>query len=231
MKKLAILLILIAATAHGALTRMTAVSEAGTGITVFPSGYSTANGDIIVIWAYNSGGTTIPTLPADYTNIVGTAGTQQAARCGYKFSTGGETSSLGWTNATNLSCLVYSGALGIGTTPTIAAGSSTTISYSAVTLTVTTGSSVILGFAAIKTGAGNDMTGNPSGGTVPLIYRTASGLVAAYDSAATAANYTAQTKTLGATSRWQSVTFELKAATSLPYTPINAPSTGTFLPF
>lgn len=194
-----------------AISRIQAVSATANNVAIT----STNEGDIIVVWSYFAGTATIPTLAAGYTNIVATAGTQQAARLAYKISLGSELTSGTWTNATQVVCLVYSGASGFGTTPTITAANSASISMPAVTLTVTDGSSVILGFAGgSSTTAG--MNNNPTGGTVALTSRTNQVKAAGLDSAATAANYTAQTLTVTTSGRVQSVTIELKAALPVP---------------
>lgn len=176
-------------------------------------------GDIIVVFAYDSAGTTIPTLPAGFTDIVNTAGTQQAARLGYKRAVGGETSTGTWTNATNVCWLVYSGCLAsgspFGTTPILTAGNSTTPSFAAVTLVVTDGSSIFLGFVGHKvSNTGQTPTGGS--GTVLTPRGISAGLAYPYDSPASATNYVSQIITVGVSGRWQSATLELKAFVAGP---------------
>jgi hypothetical protein len=170
---------------------------------------STAANDTIVVWSYFAGTATIPSLVAGYTNIVATAGTQQAARLAYKVSAGGETTIGTWTNATQVVALVYSGANGFGATPTIAAANSASISMPAVTLQNTNGESIILGFAGAASATAG-MNSTPTGGTVALTNRTSQVKAAGLDSTGTAANYTAQTLTVTTSGRVQSVTIELK---------------------
>lgn len=186
-------------------TRTQAVSATANNVAIT----SVTAGFYIIVWAYFAGTATIPTLPGGFTSIVGTAGTQQAARLGYKIATGGETNSGTWTNATQVVCMVYSGANGFGATPTIAAANSASISMPAVTLQNTNGESIILGFAGAASATAG-MNNTPTGGTVALTSRTNVVKAAGLDSAATAANYTAQTLTVTTSGRVQSVTIELK---------------------
>jgi hypothetical protein len=202
-----------------AISRTQAVSATANNVAIA----SCAAGDIIVVWSYFAGTATIPTLAAGFTNIVATAGTQQAARLAYKVAVGGETSSGTWTNATQVVCMVYRGASGFGATPTIAAANSTSISMPAVTLQDTSGGSVILGFAGAASATAG-MNSNPTGGTVALTNRANQVKAAGLDSAATAANYTAQTLTVTTSGRVQSVTIELKATPG----PITASASITF---
>jgi hypothetical protein len=171
---------------------------------------STAAGDIIVVWAYFAGTATIPTLPGGFTSLVGTAGTQQAARLGYKISTGGDTTSGTWTNATQVVCQVYSGAAGFGTTPTITAGNGTALTYSAVTLQDASGASWVLGFGGAASATAG-MNGTPTGTAPNLGTRTNQVKANGLDTGAgISSNLTVQTLTVTTTGRWQTVTIELK---------------------
>lgn len=191
-----------------AITRKQNVSAATTSVAIT----STAANDIIVVWAYSIS-TTIPTLPAGFTNIVGTAGTQQSGRLGYKVSTGGDTTSGTWTNASNVVCLVYSGqslTTPFGTTPTLGAGNGTALSYSAVTLLDLSGNSVVLGFGGAKAATAG-MNGSPTGTAPNFTTRTNQTTVNGMDTAATGTNLSAQTLNVTTTGRWHTVTVELRA--------------------
>ena len=193
-----------------AITRTQNVSAAANNVAIT----STSNGDVIVVWAYFAGTATIPTLPGGFTSIVGTAGVQQGARLGYKVSTGGDTTSGTWTNATHVVCLVYSGCNTLspfGTTPTINAGNSASLGYLATTLTITNGTSIHLGFGGAS-GATAGMNGTPTG-TAPNFTNRASQAtrINGCDTAATATNLSAQTLAVTTSGRWQTATIELKA--------------------
>lgn len=179
---------------------------------------SATAGDIIVVWAYFAGTATIPSLPAGFTNIVGTAGTAQAARLGYKVSTGGETSSGVWTNATQVVCQVYRGAGSFGTTPTITAGNGTSLSYSARTLLTTDGTSWWLGFGGASSATAG-MNGSPTGTLPNISNRTSQTKINGCDTGAgTATNLSAQSLNVTTTGRWQTTTIELEAAQQLTRT-------------
>ena len=210
-----LLLFLFPLLAQGAITRTQAVSAAANTVAIT----STAANDVIVVWAYFAGTATIPSLPAGFTSLVGTAGTAQAARLGYKVSSGGDTSSGVWTNATHVVCLVYSGCKTsgpFGTTPTIGAGNSASIPYPAGTLTVTDGTSVWLGFAGASSATAG-MNGTPTG-TAPNFTNRASQAtrINGCDTAATASNLSTQTLTVTTSGRICATSVELLMQPTTP---------------
>lgn len=225
MKRLLAILLFLPLAAQGAITRTQAVSAAANNVAIT----STAANDVIVVFAYFAGTATIPSLPGGFTSLVGTAGTAQAARLGYKVSSGGDTTSGTWTNATHVVCLVYSGAKTtgspFGTTPTITAGNGTTLTYAAGTLTVSNGTSVWLGFGGAS-GATAGMNGTPTG-TAPNFTNRANQptRINGLDTAATASNLTAQTLAVTTTGRWATTTVELLQQ------PVPQPIAGQFFQF
>lgn len=199
-----------------AISRIQNVSANATNVAITSA---TAN-DIIVVWAYNSSAATAITLASGFTNIVNGTGTQQAAYLAYKVSVGGETTSGTWTNATQVVCLVFRGCnttTPFGTTPTITAGNSASLTYGPTTLTVTGGTSVHIGFGGGKAMTAG-MNGTPTGTAPNLTVRTNQTLCNGLDTAATATNLSTQTLTVTTSGRWQTVAIELKAQPTGPST-------------
>jgi len=191
-----------------AISRTQNVSAAATSVAITAA----TAGDYIVVFAFNGSSATACTLPAGFTNLVSAVSANSAARLYYKIAAGGETSSGVSTNATQIVCMVYRGASGFGTTPTIGTNTNTSLIYSAVTLLNTSGSSWVIGF-----GAGASMTagmnGTPTGTAPNLGNRTSQTLCNGLDTGAGVTSFSAQTLTVTTTGRWQTVTIELKAPT------------------
>ena len=105
-------------------------------------------GDLLVAFAYRDGNNTAPSLASGWTNINSSTGSNSnSTRLAYRIATGSDTAS-GWTNATEVIIHVYRGqsASPIGANAT-QAGNSTTVTYPTLALTVTDGTSWIVGFA------------------------------------------------------------------------------------
>jgi len=209
MKRIIILLILAAMTAQGAITRIQAVSANANNVAIT----STTNGDLIIVFAYFAGTATIPSLAAGFTNIQSSAGVSQAMRIGYKISAGADTSSGTWTNATQVVCHVYRGtaasAAAIGATTAVGAGNSVTLSYAALTLQNTSGTSWVAAFGGASSATAG-MNGTPTGTAPNLGNRTNQTLCNGLDTGAGATSFTAQTLTVTTSGRWQTYTIELK---------------------
>lgn len=108
---------------------------------------SHAAGDIIVVFAYRDGSTAVPTVPAGFTTARGGTGSAScSAVLAWKTAESGSETIGTWTNATSVIASVYRGAAGIGGT-NITGANSTTISYPAVTMNVTDGTSWVGGAA------------------------------------------------------------------------------------
>lgn len=109
-------------------------------------------GDLILAFAYRDGSTTVPTQPSGVNwSSVATAnnGNTNSSRLGYKIAQSSSETTGTWTNATSVIFAVYRGVkqstpLGVnaGTND-----SSSTISFPALSLSVTNGSSWVVGFA------------------------------------------------------------------------------------
>jgi hypothetical protein len=220
-KRLLLLLTLaLAMQAHGAITRTQAVSAVADNVAIT----STAANDLIVVFAFTGSAATIPSLATGFTSLQTATGTSRGGRLGYKISSGGDTSSGAWTNATNVICFVYSGVnttTPFGTIPAITGGAGATITYTAATLTVTDGTSVWFGAAGIRAATAG-MNGTPTGTAPNFTNRANTTLANGLDTAATASNLSAQSLTTTSGNGWMSITIELLA------TPTVVPGAGRF---
>lgn len=107
-------------------------------------------GDIAIVFAYRDGSNTPPTLATGWTTILGATGANtNSARSGSRVLQSGDTTTGTWTNATSVIVHVYratDGTASIGASAR-GSGSSTTITYPAVTLQDTSGNSWGVRFA------------------------------------------------------------------------------------
>jgi hypothetical protein len=208
MKRLRILIalcLLLVSTAWGAITRTQAWSANATSVTIT----STSNGDLIIVFAYNGSASTAPTVASGFTTLDSGIATNQGFILGWKASTGGDTSSGTWTSATAVVCHVYSGA-------TIGAdnrtnGTGTTITYPALTMQVTDGTSWVTGFGGARTA-----TAGMDGSTTLLTNRTSQTTVNGLDSGTGLTSYAGETLNFTTTSRWFGITVEILAAAGAP---------------
>ena len=141
-----------------------------------------ASGDLLLVFAFRSGSTTAPSLPAGWNGIGtganGGGGTNSSVRTGWKVASSSSEGSGTWTNATHVVMHVYRGqnSSPIGNfaenSPNAA---SSVITYPAVTLSATDGSSWFAGFggravahADVAT-APTNMTNRTSAGATPNV--------------------------------------------------------------
>ncbi len=120
-------------------------------------------GDLIVIWAYRDGSTTPPTVPAAagtvpaFTVIDNPTGANlNSAVCAWAVAAGTTDTSGTWTNATGISVEVWRGApstspIGGHAQSGASVASGANIAIPAITLSETSGNSVILAFAGWQT--------------------------------------------------------------------------------
>ena len=165
-------------------------------------------GDVIVAFAFNDGATTIPTLGSGFTSTTTRTGTLSACIVGYRRATVTNTASGTWTNATSVIFVIYRNVGSIGGSA-VASGTSTSITFPAVTLTNQTGSSWIVGFVG-SSSTNVAIETAPSG----MINRTsvsdATDEAAAHDTNSGLSSFTSKTATIGGTSgNWVSATLEL----------------------
>ena len=128
-----------------------------TGTTCSPavkSGQTFAAGQYEYVFAYRSA-TTAPTLPAGFVTIDTTSASSSSFRSGCTVTSSGTPSSGSWTNSTTVSVLIYNGVAGTtpancknlgigGHTATGTSGTTSTITFTTVTLTNSTGTSWVV---------------------------------------------------------------------------------------
>jgi hypothetical protein len=170
-------------------------------------------GDMILIFAFRDGSTTAPTTPTaggtvpTWTLISSTGANNCSANFRYAVATATTTTSGTWTNATEIICLVYRGAKLVGVNGA-ANGASTIISYPALTLQRTEGSSWVVGCAGHRTATNVELA--PTG----MTNRTFIGTEAAgHDTNGGVSSWVLRTVTVNANSGWRGVTVELRDAT------------------
>lgn len=173
-------------------------------------------GDLIVIFAYRSGSTTAPSLGAGYVSVLTKAGTTCSARIGFKIATATNDASGTWTNASNLTCVVYTssnrtsgGSLYVGGS---ASNSSinTTVNYPALTLTHTDNTSWAAGFAGTSVATAALSTHAPTGMTfITNSNVTATTEVCAFDTNGTVSSWSSQNTTVSASGNSVSATLEI----------------------
>jgi hypothetical protein len=181
-------------------------------VTVLPT---FAAGDLAITFAYVNGNNTPPSLPAGWTNIASSGANSNSSRIGYRVLQAGDTTTGTWTNATETGVIVLRGQH--ATTPigvNVGAGganNSNQISYTGFTLTNTSGSSWVVGFADHRTASDvylKDVAGmtTRSGDNTPasLGCHTAEGV-----STFATSNYTT---TVNASSGWRSYAVEVISA-------------------
>jgi hypothetical protein len=161
-RKLILAFLLLSSVCLGQLSEVTACTAVGTTSCTFSSALTYVDfGYTIIVFADNTGTTNV-TIATGYTcQSSRTAGTIRARFC-WKHSSGNETGSGTWTNATQTFAWVLSGgdiqAAGpIGTIGTINSGTSTTIAYNTITLTRTNTTSWVLGCAVAVTATAADV--------------------------------------------------------------------------
>lgn len=187
-------MLLTSLVAPSSISRTQAVSANAASATLS----STSANDLIIVYAYNTNNTTIPSLPAGYTSLGTQApgGSANASRIGYKVASAGETTTGTWTNATQVACLVYSGAhssapvLG---TPT--AGNSALLSYAGKT--TSSSRNWVAGF-----GAGKAVTAGMNGNITSMTNRTNQTKINGLDTGAGVGSTSTDTLSVTTSGRW-----------------------------
>jgi hypothetical protein len=188
-------------------------------------------GDLIIVMAHRDGSTTPPTKVTGYTTIDNTTGAStNSAILAFKFSDGTETGTGTWTNATSVTTLVYRNAGLGGWAKTRTAGTTSPMTYGTLSMQNTSGSSWVAGLGATK-GSTDVGTNAPSGMTV----RTSATDIAAFDTGAGVASWSAQTAAVNGTPGGTiSYTLELMAIpangtlfTLIQFANVNGAASGT----
>lgn len=181
-------------------------------------------GDLIVIAAFRDGSNTAPSLPAGWVNLGNPAGANTCSmRLAYRIATNGSTTSGTWTNATSVVCLVYRGVnqdFPIGDVAA-ASGSSTSVSYPALTMVNTGGSSWVAGFSGHRS-TNTSLENAPTGMTNRANVNDATDEASGHDTNGGVASWSAQNVSVGGTSSgWQARTVEIVPAEFDPPTTWN----------
>jgi hypothetical protein len=186
-------------------------SATGTTSASLPTGWQP--GDLAIVAAFRDGSTTAPSLPSGWTNIQASGANTCSIRVGYRVLQSGDTGTGTWTNATNVVVHVYRG---IDSTPigasAVSGGSSTTVTYSALTLQVTDGTSWVAGFAGHRS-TDTTIETPPTGMTNRSDSLNATAELAGHDTNGGVASWSQGTVSVGGTSSgWRSCTVEIRAA-------------------
>jgi hypothetical protein len=192
-----------------------------TSITTMPTHQA---GDLIIIFAYRAGSTSAPTVPtgSGYTSkLTNTAAevvnAAQAAVVGFKIAASGSETSGTWTNASRIVCHVYRGVdqttpLGGSSTYDIGNnGNGTTLTYEALTMQITNGTSWLVAFAG-SIGTSGTGTDDPPGAMVNRSTLASSNYVAGHDTNGGVSSWSRKTKALGANTDWMTFCVEIRAA-------------------
>ena len=172
-------------------------------------------GDFIFVFSYRDGNTTAPPNVSDYSSLTTASGSTNSARVSVKVAlTTSETVGT-WTNATSTIVAVYRGLDfdnpigGINST----SGSSTTISFPALTMAVTDGTSWVAGMAGHRS-TNVAIETAPSGMTNRVSVSDATDEAAWHDSNGGRTSWSATNASVGGTSSgYASITVELRADT------------------
>lgn len=196
-----------------ALARVTGCFGSAPSNTIgFAGGY--AVGDSIFILAFNHSGSTVPTLPAGWSSVSSVSTGTWAMNIGHKKAVSTSDTSGTWTNATDISYVIYTG------TATIAysnvggqAGTSSTIAYSGIGTFGNPSHDWVICFAAASSNAGNMTAAPPTSTSIVTGNAGAAFEICIFDTNGPVSSYSFNTKTLGASVTWMTKTVELVAAT------------------
>ncbi len=180
-------------------------------------------GDILIMFAHRDGSVVAPPVPAGWSTWgTGSGANGNSSVGGYKIATSSTEVSGTWASATNLVCHVYRGQhvtspIG-GSADT--GGSGTGITYPALTMTDTGGTSLVLGFAGHR--ENNVNLGKPPVGMVNRTVLSSTAKIAGHDTDSPVTSWPATLVPAGGTiAGWRARTLELRAA------PLSSDSTGT----
>jgi hypothetical protein len=187
-------------------------SAVGTTSASLPTGWQP--GDLAIVAAYRDGSNTAPTVPSGWTSVLSTSGNTNSLVVGRRILQAGDTGTGTWTNATNLVVHVYRGidpATPVGASAGTGA-QSTTVTYPALTLQVTDGTSWVAGFAGHRS-VDTAIETPPTGMTNRSDSLNATAELAGHDTNGGVASWSQQSVSVGGTSSgWRSCTVEIRAA-------------------
>lgn len=169
------------------------------------------------IFAFHTGATTIPTLPAGWTSLFTATPTSTGGRLGVKIATATNDASGTWTNATALTCVVWTstavaagGYLTWGGGFTGSSGTTTTITYPAVTFFNANASSWLAAFAGSRSTTNSLTTHIPTGlATIASADLINTCEVNAFDSNGTISSWSSTNTTVTTGTGWVTAMLEI----------------------
>lgn len=192
-------------------TALTYVSSA-TGVTSVTMPTHQA-GDLLVGFAYRDGNNSAPSIPTAENWRVwgsGSGANTNSSIVGYKVAASSSEASGTWTNATGVSVHVYRNHAGYGANADTGAAS-TTVTYPALTLQVTDGSSWVAGFAGHRS-VDTDLQNPPSGMVSRSTFVNATNEIAGHDTNGGVSSWSDTNVAVGGTSLgWRARTLEIKS--------------------
>jgi hypothetical protein len=168
-------------------------------------------GDLIIVQAFRDGSTTLPTAVSGWTQISDGTGTTCCSRVAYKIAASGSEVVGTWTNATSVTVTIYRNAVGIGGFAA-QSGTSGTITYPAITMQRTNGTSWVAAVAGHRS-INVALETPPTGMTNRITVVDATDEAAAHDTNGGVSSWSSTGVTGGGTSSgWRTVVVELRAA-------------------
>ena len=156
-------------------------------------------GDLLIAFAYRDGANTVPTLASGWTAINSAGANTNAYRVAYKVAASSSETCTGWTGANSVNCHVYRGAYLPGASIHSSA-SSTTLTYPALTLQNTSGSSWVVGFAGHRSIDTTTINNPPTGMTNRRVQLGTTCDVASHDTNGGVSSWISRTVATGGTS-------------------------------
>lgn len=169
-------------------------------------------GDLLVAFAYRDGNTSAPSLATGWTNISSSSGSNSnGSRLAYRIATGSDPGA-GWSNATEIIVQVYRGqsASPIGVNG-VQSNNGDPVIYSALTLSVTNGTSWVIGFAGHRS-TNTNLQNPPTGMTQRATLVDGTAEVSGHDTSGGVSSWTVKNVTVGGgSSGWMTRTLEIKS--------------------
>lgn len=174
---------------------------------------SIQSGDVCVVYAFRSGSNSAPTLPAGWTSLNTVTSNSAGSLCAYQIATGTSLATGTFTNATNVVVEVYRGVDQSNTVGDhqVSTGSGTTVTYPALTMVVTDGTSWVAGLGGHRS-TNTTIDVAPTGMTNRDSQIT-TGEVGVHDTNGGVSSWSSTNESVGGTSSgWGCYTVELRAA-------------------
>lgn len=189
-----------------AITRIGSAAGAGNTLTM-PAHQA---GDLLLMFAYRDGSTTPPVLRDGWTNVLNGGTATNSCRIAYKIAESSSEIADSWGTASSLICVVYraDGTIGVGASAR-SSSASTTISYPALTLNNTDGTSWVVGFGGHR--SIDTAVETPPTGMVNLVsVLDGTDEAAGHDTNGPVSSWSLQTVSVGGTSSgWNGATVEI----------------------